>query len=108
MQLQARVRNVTADYPSGGQYSFSQVEAESGDVLEYRIAYENNGVTPVRDVVIKAAIPPETHLQLDGYGPSQYIAWIGQQGIASYDTAGITVTIGDLLPSQSGAFTYHA
>lgn len=114
LDLAVSVRNVTADYPAGpGSYTTSPVEAATGDVLEYRVTYENRGTVSVSDVTVWAAIPYGTRLVEDAYGPGAPARWHrhGKADVAypAVTRAGRTfsVYVGTVLPEEHGSFTYQ-
>ena len=54
-ELTMEVRNFTRS----GAFAVNN-KARSGEVLEYRLAYTNNGVSPIKDIVMNDAVPNHT------------------------------------------------
>lgn len=55
LELKKEVRNVT----QSGAFGLSN-QAKSGETLEYRIAYTNNGITPIGDLTVSDTTPAYT------------------------------------------------
>ncbi|BEP63073.1 hypothetical protein GmRootV213_36270 [Variovorax sp. V213] len=55
LELKKEVRNVT----QGGSFGVNN-QAKSGETLEYRVTYTNNGTTPISDMKINDATPQYT------------------------------------------------
>jgi uncharacterized repeat protein (TIGR01451 family) len=113
LRLSTMVRNATRNWPPGPDaFTETHVQAHPGDSLEYKVEYENVGVSPVTQVRISAAIPTGTSLDTDSYGSDRPVRWIDQQGVIRYPSVVIDgqtfwLDLGTVLPGQRGSLTYR-
>jgi uncharacterized repeat protein (TIGR01451 family) len=109
LQLSTLVRN---EMRGEGSFTRTQVEAQPGDYLEYKVEYENAGISPVTDVRISAAIPTGTQLVTDSYGPGKPVEWIDQQGEIRYPEIPVNagwffLDLGTVRPGERGSLRYR-
>jgi uncharacterized repeat protein (TIGR01451 family) len=112
LRLFKEVRNVSAGSPFA-----TSAQGRPGEVLEYRISYQNIGSLPISNVVLSDPIPFFTTLVQDAYGGTGEALLVCPNGTSVYPHLGsvssISLSLASLCsasalpPGQGGYFVYR-